>query len=475
MQISELLPILRRWWPTLIVAAAVSGLCGYVVGGRAPARYEASTRLIVGPINTDAQTLKAAGQLGQTYAELATSDPVVSSVAAKLSLGARGERLSREVSASANEVTRLLTIRVSDRDPKLAAQIADGLGQELQVMSGRDGQHPEGALEVVQPAAVPSSPASSSTLLIVILAVLAGLVAAGGAVLLVEYLTDGVRGLYDLEQLEGVRALGVLASDSRGLPVVMRAPDSADAIAYRLLTTKVALAGDGARGRSFLVLGVEPGGEPAAVGLNMAASTAGLGIPTTVLDADGGAPEVTKRLNLSGSGVADLLRSASRTAEPKSNGFVRKVAPLLKAVPAGSTPPPVETQLESAAAAIGALHAEAELVVVVAAPLDRAVSTVAWAKAVDVAIVVAAKGTRRSLVQDAVDALRLIGVPVAGVVLVEHQRRVALRTRPNGAPSPIPVEVPVRTTSWGPATDVVGAVASASSNDDYWRSRPGAG
>jgi len=469
-QLSELLPILRRWWPTLVVAAAIAGLCGYVVGGRAPVRYEAFSRLLVGPINTDSDTLKAAGQLGQTYAELATSEPVVADVVAKLGLRTTPDELTGEISTSANDITRLLTIKVSNADPKAAAQIADELARQLQALSRQDGQRQAGDLQIVEPAKVPTSPASTSPLLIVILAVMAGLVAAAGAVLLIEYLSDDVRDIHDLDQLEGLRALGAVASGGKGWPIVVRSPDSKEAAAYRLLTTKVALCDGETRLRSILVLGADPGGDVAAIGLNMAASMATLGIPATVLDAYAGRPEVTSRLNLSGlPGLADLLRSP-RLQVP---GFCRKLTPLLSVIPAGVNPGEVETDPESAAAAIDTVSDEGGLAVIVAAPLERAMSTVAWAKAVDVAVIVAAKGAKRSLVRSAADALRLIGVPVAGVVLVERRRFPTLRsraTRTVGSPvarlavSPaVPARVSAGSVSRVPSTD---------SGDDYWTTGP---
>jgi len=69
--------VARRWRTLLVVAALVAGIVGYAVGAGGHKTYEAKAVLLVGPINTDLDTVKAAGQLGQTYAELATTQPVL--------------------------------------------------------------------------------------------------------------------------------------------------------------------------------------------------------------------------------------------------------------------------------------------------------------------------------------------------------------------------------------------------------------
>ena len=86
MELTGYLAILRRWWWTLLVAVWVAALLGYLLGTRIDPTYESSVRMLVGPINTDTNTLRASGQLVQTYAELATSQPLLASTVADLGL-----------------------------------------------------------------------------------------------------------------------------------------------------------------------------------------------------------------------------------------------------------------------------------------------------------------------------------------------------------------------------------------------------
>ena len=78
MELSGYFAVARRWWWTLLVAAWVAGLAGFYVGE--PDRTRRTSRrssCSSGPINTDADTLRASGQLVQTYAQVVTTPTVL--------------------------------------------------------------------------------------------------------------------------------------------------------------------------------------------------------------------------------------------------------------------------------------------------------------------------------------------------------------------------------------------------------------
>ena len=113
MELSGYLAIFRRWWWTLLVAAWVAGLMGYVIAGRIQPTYEASARLLVGPINSDTNTLRASSQLVQTYAEIATSSGLLEDTVAEMGVPPEAAAgLQGAVRTIANDTTRILTIRV---------------------------------------------------------------------------------------------------------------------------------------------------------------------------------------------------------------------------------------------------------------------------------------------------------------------------------------------------------------------------
>ena len=62
MELTGYLAVARRWWWTLLVATWVAGVSGYVVASQIPPTYEAETQLLIGPYNTDRDTLAAVGR-----------------------------------------------------------------------------------------------------------------------------------------------------------------------------------------------------------------------------------------------------------------------------------------------------------------------------------------------------------------------------------------------------------------------------
>ena len=86
MELSGYLAIVRRWWWTLIVAAWIAGLTGYLVASTIPPTYESQVKVLVGPLNTDTDTLRASGLLVQTYAQYVTTREVLTSTIQELGL-----------------------------------------------------------------------------------------------------------------------------------------------------------------------------------------------------------------------------------------------------------------------------------------------------------------------------------------------------------------------------------------------------
>ena len=281
--LAGILAVIKRWRWMLVAATLAAGFAGYLTASSGEPTYESRAVLLVGPISTDLDTLRASGQLAQTYAELATSNPVLNATARRL--GLRDARLSIE--ASANEVTRLLTVEVRDRDPQVAARVANAHAAELmRVAAGRrsaaDGP---GRMQVVDPAEPGEAGVGPGPGTIAALAALVGLLGALALALLLDRSGDAVRTAEDLEALTGTACVGsvgrgALRRDSSGRPIVERAPRSRAADEYRRLAARLTVTGR----RSLLVLGMED--EAAAVALNLAAALKAGGARVAVVDVE---------------------------------------------------------------------------------------------------------------------------------------------------------------------------------------------
>jgi hypothetical protein len=123
--------LVRRWWWLLAAAALAAGLVAWLLASHAARSNEASLKLLVGPVSADYPTLQGSRELGRTYAALAVSRPVVQAAARSAGVRLTAKQLAGAVSASSNDVTRIVDIRVRHPDAAAAAHVAVAVGTEL--------------------------------------------------------------------------------------------------------------------------------------------------------------------------------------------------------------------------------------------------------------------------------------------------------------------------------------------------------
>ncbi len=423
MELTGYLAVARRWWWTLLVATWVAAVAGFVVASTIPATYEARTQLLVGPFNTDRETLSAAGSLVQTYSELVTTAPLLESAIAEVGVDLTADDLAAATRATANDTTRFLTIRVQHTDPAAAARLANALAEEISVRASGGINRPEGQLQVVDFAVPPVDPIAPQRSLIVGLAAAAALIGAMVLVMLVEYLSAAVRSEDEVERLTELPSLGRVDT-ARTLPpnadsLLDSAPDSAAAAAYRLVVAKVSGRGDREHPvRSMVVVGTGSDGTPAQVAANLAAITARGGRQVVLIDTDTATSPVTRIFGLEGRpGLTDVA-----TGRDDVSGVYRASA-TLRVVPRGTTADDDAIDLARATAIMSRLTEEADLVVISTGPLHLSAGALVWSQVADRAIIVATRDqSRRDDLTYAVESLRLVGAEIGGTVVAERRR-----------------------------------------------------
>jgi capsular polysaccharide biosynthesis protein len=421
LELSGYFGIFRRWWWTLVVAIWVAGLAGFVLGSQIKPTYETQIRLLVGPINTDIDTLRAAGQLVQTYSELTTSQPLLDSVTRELSLPMSTGELRSHIRSTADDVTRLLTIRVTDEDPDRAVDIASTLGDELIQLAAGGTTRPEGELQTVDFPEKPTDPIAPQLSLIVMLAGLGGLVAAIVAVLLVEYVSDAMRSREHLEHLVGAPFLGsvtvgetLTARSQRRLPA-----DGPTAAAYRQLIHKIERS-IGGPVKMLAVVG--PSGQPAVADAVVAMSIgmAEVSPRVTIVDLSG---DVSTGLELGQRpGLHEWLLDPSRPLADLLVGLTRN----LVVMPVGSGGVIDSITADQMSRLRDLVLAGGGPLVVAVGSLDTTPAGVVPAAVADAVTVVAVRDrTRRSELRRMTETLRLIGARVAGSLMVEPGDRAS--------------------------------------------------
>src|SRR3954469_24911346 len=129
-----LLLLARRSWLLIAVTAIAAGAVAWLVASHAPKTYAAETKLLVGPVSADFNTLHASGELGKTYAELATSRPIFD--AAARTAGIAPAPSDGAVSATSSDVTRIVDVRATQRSAVGAARLADAVAAQLVRLRG---------------------------------------------------------------------------------------------------------------------------------------------------------------------------------------------------------------------------------------------------------------------------------------------------------------------------------------------------
>jgi receptor protein-tyrosine kinase len=390
---------------------------GFLVANRLPAAYEAEARLLVGPLSPDKDALSAAGAQARTYAALATTTPVLDDTARRSGLGGSAAAVRSKVhDVTASDVTRLISIRVRDREPARAATIANALAAVL-VARAETGPL-AGRLEVVEPAAAPQNSIGPSASLIVPLAAVAGLLGAFGIVVLVDSLTTTLRTEGDLAAVSPVAVLGSVNGARRGdRPLVMEAePHSTAAAAFRLLATKISLSNSERPLRSILVLDAHGGRSSGRLAANLAAALAEDGTRVVVIDG-GEQAGVMELFQHEGKASTEMVQRARplRIGQLTFDRF-RLRGPRLIVVQLRKPSEPLYPA--QAAEAIEHLLTGADLVVLTAPPVDGSASSMVWAHAADATLLVAERDrTKREQMVPAVESLRIAEANVIGTVL----------------------------------------------------------
>jgi len=415
------LAVVKRWRWMLIAATIAAALAGYLSASAGDAQYESRAVLLVGPINAGSDTLRASGQLAETYAQLATTQPVLAATGRRLGL----TNIGVSITATASEVTRLLTIRVINSDPRLAAKIANTHANQLideaerrsaptgdSAETGKTdeknrGSEDSGRLEIVDPAEPDDTPTGTAPAGIALLAAVAGLFGATMIALLLDRSGDTVNGPRDLEAATGVPCVGSLSRPALRLnrdegPVVQRSPDSRAANEYRLLAAKLGASG----GNSLLVMALD--GDGSVLASNLAVALAAGGTRVALVDV--------------GLALGDPVAMAVNGAVPavgRDNGQSPFAMPGVKILGAPAVEEARAAGPDGPRALLDELESEVDVVLVHAPPFQRSPGGLPWARAVDGTLLVAQRD--RTITRDlrtTVETLALVHATLVGTVLV---------------------------------------------------------
>lgn len=427
MELTGLLPIIRRWLVVIIAATAMATLVGVVLGSSSGKTYEARTQLLVGPLNTDSNTTRASGDLAQTYAQLATSRNVLDTVATDV--GVSKGKLSSVVRATANSATRFLVIRARSEDPKAAAKVANSVAIQLIVLGREDPTRPEGKIRVIDAATAPSAPVSPRLGLIVPLAAAAGLLGSLTLILLFEFVGDTAETADDVDAITHLPTLVVKRRRLRSSgpdPYIRRIEP------YRIIATQADLSRP--KVRCILLTDASSAEGSSSLVLELAEIWGERRERVVVVDA--GVGEITSWAGLEGApGLAQLVGRAD-SAVPTT--------PWIQSVDVLGTGIGRRTEAVSVDGArnlVDLLAGENGLVVVHGLPPTSSAATLVWARVADVTILLVRRSqSRRTSIEEAMVNLRTVNANLTFSVLHEGPRASGPRfgaTKPTSRAMPV--------------------------------------
>ncbi len=164
MPFSRELRIIRSWLWLAVVSTAAAGVIAYLVTSQAPITYTSQVSVLVGPPlagEISSVDIDVGQALRNTYAELATTRPVLNRVIASTGAATTPQDLQSDISVQVPTSGNLLTIVVTYETATGAAALANALAADLANYAAPD-KVPEKpsniTLTVVDPATPPTGP-----------------------------------------------------------------------------------------------------------------------------------------------------------------------------------------------------------------------------------------------------------------------------------------------------------------------------
>lgn len=429
MELRDYLRVFRKnvWLIITVIALAVAAAA--TIALTTTPRYEAETAVFVstrgsGSLAELQQGTSFTQSRVETYAQIATTPIVLGQVIDEMDLDVSTQDLARQISATAPTGTTLIRITAQDPDPVRAAEIADATAvaltvavQRLETLEG-DEQSPV-KLTQVQPAVVPSSPASPNVSLLLGAGLAIGVVLAIFAAVIREALDNRVRSVKDVQAITTAPIIGSMVFDpnARRRPLVfLTHPHDSRSEALRALRTNLRYL-DFEGSHSFVLTSSIPAEGKTTVAVNLALALAEAGTRVLLVDADLRRPKVHEYLRIEGGvGLTDLLIGR---AEPDD-----VITPFgdrdLHVLPAGHIPPNPAELLgsERMRDLLKRFEADFDMVIIDAPPLLPVTDAAVLATLTSGAILLVGAGrARRPQLTASVNALEAVGAHVAGIVM----------------------------------------------------------
>jgi capsular exopolysaccharide synthesis family protein len=421
--------IRRRWISAVIVALTTTALAAVSILITTP-QYTATTRLFfaVGSTTTIselAQGSNFAEKQMTSYAEVATSPKVLDPVIRELDLQRSSAALARALTATIPPETVILEISATDPDPKLAAAIANAVGDQVAQVAKELTAGKTTATSVAD-ALVPTRPSSPNVARNLALGVALGILLGLGVAMIRHLVDTRVRSEQDVRSVTESPLLGTIGYDDKvpSHPLILRdEPLSAAAEAIRRLRTNLQFTAVGDRPRSIVITSSIPSEGKSTTSLNLAVALADAGSRVILVDADLRRPSVASSMGLEGQvGLTTVLIGRAEVEDVVQHW----AGTSLDVLPAGRIPPNPSELLGSTAMErlLDQLTARYDVVLLDSPPVLPVTDAAVLSKlAGGTLVIVGADRVHRPQLRESLEALATAGAYIHGVVLNRMARQ----------------------------------------------------
>lgn len=436
MDLRDYLRITRKRWKLIVALPLICILLTALYILHSPKLYQASAQIFVSTAGADDSSAADLAQGNtftqarvQSYTSVVTSPAVLNPVIQSLKLNKSTQDLAGEVSADAPLNKVLINLHVTDKDPALAAQIANALAAqfstvvtELEATTG-NGTSPV-KLTVTQPATVPELPASPKPKLDFAIGILLGIVLGLGLAFLRETLDNTVKSPEDLAEVSGVPVLGIIPWDRAAPegPIAFRTDaHGTRAEAYRQMRTNLQFVDIDNPPKLIAVSSAVAAEGKSHTSLNLAASLAESGQRVCLVEVDLRKPSLARVLGVVGDvGVTSVLVNKLPVLSVMQNAGEN-----LAVITAGPVPPNPSELINSDAfhTLLNDVAAVVDVMIIDTPPLLPVADGAQLAALADATLlVVRAAKTTHDQIQRAVENLANVGVTPVGTVMSMAQQ-----------------------------------------------------
>ncbi len=321
MDLKQYIRVLReQWWLIVACVLVAVGLAAAVAWTQTP-KYAAHVKLFVSTKDsTSATTAYQGGLFGQqrvkSYADIVSSDRVVTAVRNQLKLADPVESLQKKISASAPLDTVLVNVTVTDTDRARARDVANAVGRQFSILVNQL-ETPQGQtvspvkVSVVEPASLPGAAVSPNKKLDLALGLLIGLALGVGFAVLRETLDTSVSSREQAAEIVDAPVLAAFREDDkvRSRPLIVSDDSfSPRAEAFRQLRTNIRYLSVDRSVKSLVVTSSVESEGKTTVAVNLAIALAQSGEQVILVDADLRRPRIAEVMGLNpGVGLTNVL------------------------------------------------------------------------------------------------------------------------------------------------------------------------